>query len=178
MNLSQQEVIEKIKNKDHTVITFLYQSYNKSLVLGAIKRGMAIDQAETIAQNTWCDFYENAHKFEGRSHIRTYLFGIMKNKVHETFRSNLKYTKHDIAEAQELSFEPEEQAINKDLLIALTPDLKELPQIQQDILIKKEALGYSPKELSIEYDLTPNHIAIIAYRAKNSLKANLYQYAS
>ena len=174
MNLSDPNIIERIKKKDRNIITFLYQNYNDGLIFGAMKQGLAYDQAENVVQSTWCDFFEKAHRFEGRSHIRTYLFGMMKNKVRETFRSNLKYTKHDISEIDDASSDlVQKEIISKDLIQKVKEELEMLPKNQKEIFIKKELYGYTADELSKSYSIQKNNVAVMSFRTKKYIQQYL-----
>ena len=51
------------------------------IVRAARGAGFAPQLAEDVAQDTFVTFIETAPRFEGRSHVRTWLFGILYKKI-------------------------------------------------------------------------------------------------
>lgn len=88
INVSSEEFIDKLKARDGSSITYLVKNYNKPLFYAAIKQGVNEDEAEELIQATWSDFFEGIERFEGKSHIRTYIFGILYNKIKELWREH------------------------------------------------------------------------------------------
>ncbi len=66
----------------------LVHEYTESLLKGALGLGFSIDDARDLVQSVWATFFEIQSKFEGRSHIRTFLFGILYNKAKERRRED------------------------------------------------------------------------------------------
>ena len=57
--------------------------------------GFSPDQAQDLAQSVFVTLMESIDRFEGRSHIRTFLFGIFYNKVSEHLREKQKADQSD-----------------------------------------------------------------------------------
>jgi RNA polymerase sigma-70 factor (ECF subfamily) len=184
MNFSSIEFIDKLKSRDSLVITQLVDQYHEALFKGAIKQGLASDQAEVVVQNTWGTFFEQIERFEGRSHIRTYLFGIMYNKAKETFRENKKYTGDYDESALEKIFtkegsydsppkSPENWMQSNEFFIILGEELKKLPENQRVAFTLKEIEGESTQDICNILGVSNTNLGVLIYRAKNNLRLAL-----
>ena len=154
------------------------------MVKGALKQGLSFDQAEEVVQNTWATFFEKTENFEGRSHIRTYLFGIMYNKVKETWRSNKKYT-HDFDDSkierlfsEEGSFkqipkEPDHWLESRDFNNILQSELDKLPENQKMAFYLKEIQGEDTQNICKIMGISSTNLGVLIYRAKNNLRLAL-----
>ncbi len=91
VNFSAIEFIDKLKARDEESITLLVKKYNKVLYRAAMSQGLSDDQVEEVLQSTWDAFFMGIERFQNRSHIRTYLFGILYNKIKEYWRSQHRF---------------------------------------------------------------------------------------
>lgn len=183
MNLSSPEFLSQLKAKEHSAVSHLVELYHEVLFKGAVKQGLAPDQAEVVVQNTWGSFFEGIHKFEGRSHVRTYLFGIMYNKAKETFRDNKKYTADYDESALDNLFsedgkyktplEPHSWLDNKETGAILNDEIAKLPDNQRTAFIMKEIEGESSAEICKILNITSTNLGVLIYRAKNNLRVAL-----
>ncbi len=184
MNFSSKEFIQKLRNRDSQAIEALINQYHEALYKGAIKQGLAADQAEVTVQNTWGTFFEQVERFEGRSHIRTYLFGIMYNKAKETFRENKKYTTDYDESALEKVFtkegayvtepkSPDSWMESSEFIQILTNELNKLPENQRIAFSLKELEGESSKEICNIMGISNTNLGVLIYRAKNNLRLAL-----
>jgi RNA polymerase sigma-70 factor (ECF subfamily) len=184
MNFSSDDFLFKLQSRDSEVITQLVNQYQEALIKGAMKQGLAFDQAEVVVQNTWGSFFEQTKRFEGRSHIRTYLFGIMYNKTKETFRENKKYTADYDESALEKVFNqegsydlppmnPENWMKSKDFFSTLEDELNKLPQNQKIAFTLKVIDGESTKDICNILGINATNLGVLIYRAKNNLRLAL-----
>jgi RNA polymerase sigma-70 factor (ECF subfamily) len=183
MNLSSPEFLAKLKAKDHPAVSHLVELYHEVLFKGAVKQGLAPDQAEVVVQNTWGSFFEGISNFEGRSHVRTYLFGIMYNKAKETFRENKKYTAdYDESSLDNLFSEngqykepvtPHNWLDNRETGNILIEEVAKLPENQKAAFILKEIEGESSAEICKILNISNTNLGVLIYRAKNNLRLAL-----
>ena len=184
MNLSSNDFIKRLKDQDRECVSHLVELYHETLIKGAIKQGLAYDQAEVVVQNTWGSFFENVQNFEGRSHIRTYLFGIMYNKAKETFRDNKKYT-HDYDESALDSLFDDEGGYNtppkdphswldsKETSLILKEEIDKLPEKQRMAFTLKEIQGEKTEDICNILKVSNTNLGVLIYRAKNNLRIAL-----
>jgi len=184
MNLSSDEFINKLKSRDSDSITYLVNEYHEALFKTAIKHGLGTDQADEVVQGTWTTFFERVHTFEGRSHIRTYIFGILYNKLKELWRSNKKYTHDYTDEHIEKIFaedgthyikamDPSSWAESNEFVHILDEELKTLPYNQMMAFHLKEIEGEASEEICKILDISISNLGVLIYRAKHNLRAKL-----
>lgn len=148
-NFSDPIFINQLKMRDHDALSFIIDSYTSHLVRAGVGSGLSQEMAHDLCANTWTTFLEVIPKFEGRSHIRTFVFGIFYNKLSELKRANLKFLKTDpIEEALESSFledghwnkrfiDPDVIIQNKEAQSIIDECLEYLPLLQKSAFIMK-----------------------------------------
>lgn len=183
-NFSSEEFLKDLKRRDKKTVSELVEKYHDTLIKGAIKQGLSFDQAEVVVQNTWGTFFEQITNFEWRSHIRTYLFGIMYNKCKETFRDNKKYTGDYDESALEHLFnehgsynepvkDPSHWVQSKEISKILKMEIEKLPENQRMAFNLKEVEGIPSKEICKILNISNTNLGVLIYRAKNNLRIAL-----
>lgn len=76
----------RIRASDPTALTVVVRTYLPQILRAARGAGLGRHESEDVAQATFTTFVEAAPRFEGRSHIRTWLFGILYRKIAEQRR--------------------------------------------------------------------------------------------
>lgn len=184
MNFSSQEFLDKLKIRDNEAVSALVEAYHEVLFRAALKQGLGEDQSDEVVQGTWSTFFEKIENFEGRSHVRTYLFGILYNKIKEIWRSNKKYT-HDYSnESIESIFkedhhfvdkpkEPDQWIESNQFLEILEEELEKLPNTQRMAFYLKEVEGETTENICKIMDITSTNLGVLIFRAKNNLRLKL-----
>lgn len=184
MNVSSLEFLDKIRSKDNQAFSFLIEKYHEILFKTAIKQGLGLDQAEEVVQETWSTFYQKAENFEGRSHIRTYIFGILYNKIKELWRSNKKYT-HEYSDEHlekiftedgshnEIPLDPSNWVESKEFMKILEEEIQQLPEKQRMVFYLKEVQGIESTEICKILEVSNTNLGVLAYRAKHNIRARL-----
>ena len=143
------------------------------------------DEAEEIVQDTWSDFFAQIERFEGRSHIRTYLIGILYNKVKEHIRKkqrvHLSDNQNDDLQADESSNHWQAQPVTPDRrlgfkqsLESLQTALDQLPPKQKMALYLKEVESESTEHICKAMDISKENLGVLIFRAKKNLRAHMY----
>lgn len=184
MNFSDPNVLTSIKKRDPVAITALIEKYHTPLYKGALKQGLAADQAEDVVQQTWGTFFENVENFKGHSHIRTYLFGIMLNKIKELWRSNKKYTQDDQDFEIDHYFkedgnylkvpqDPKDWLESKEFTTILQEELEQLSDNQRLAFILKEVEGEKTQDICNILGINATNLGVLLFRAKNILRKRI-----
>lgn len=184
MNFSSPEFLENLRKRDHEAFDLLISEYQMPLYKAAIKLKLNFDQAEEVVQQTWATFFESVENFQGRSHIRTYLFGILYNKVKELWRSNKKYTtEFEDFELEKIFNEagghinqpksPDAWVENQQLGALIDECLESLPENQRLAFVLKEVQGESTEEICNIMGISVTNLGVLIYRAKNKLRLQL-----
>ncbi len=77
------ETLSILKNRDSVFLGKLFSDVNPYLNRVCMANGIYEADAEEVIYDTWEKFFTNLNKFEGRSQIRTFICGILFNKIRE-----------------------------------------------------------------------------------------------
>ena len=178
----KEEFLEKLKNRDRETISELVNKYHKNLIAGARAQKLSEDMADDAVAETWKTFFEKADNFEGRSHVRTYLFGILYNKIREIKRKmNREDLYDDPNNILEANFNkkgfwtytpssPEKFIEAADIKEALDSCIKGLSDNQRKIYHLKEIENYSHNEICNLLDFSMTNIKVLLHRARNQVR--------
>jgi len=149
--------------------------------------GLGPQQAEDVAQATFLTFIESAPTFEGRSQVRTWLLGILYNKIAEARRGASREAQHDpIDEVVESRFNVDGtwarpprpldlHLEDKEIRKGIQDCLGELPIQQKMAFLLREAQGLSTQEICKILDVTVTHLGVLFFRSRNRLRECLEQ---
>lgn len=84
--LEHPDLPARIRTRDREAVEAVIRTYLPQVLRAARGAGLGVQEAEEVTQNTFTTFLEVAPRFEGRSHVRTWLFGILYRKISETRR--------------------------------------------------------------------------------------------
>lgn len=182
-NFSSPEFLENIRTGDTLAREQLVRAYTDHLYKAALGMGLSREQSNDVAHSTWLTFFEVVEKFEGRSHIRTFLFGILYNKVSELRRSNLKYAKTDpIEDIMESRFSnrshwsqgwpssPVKALENMQGLSIIEECMDKLPELQRAAFQLKVVEEEESKEICNILKISSTNLRQLLYRSKTRLK--------
>ncbi len=100
------ELAAGIRERDPAAIREVVHAYLPQILRAAAGAGLEGQLAEDVAQSTFLTFLETAHRFEGRSQVRTWLFGILYKKIAEARRNaGREQAMDDIEEVFEQRFD-------------------------------------------------------------------------
>lgn len=182
-NFSSPDFIAKLKQRDSEAVTVLVKAYSGHLFKAGLGMGLSEEKSNDATMATWSTFFEIVSKFESRSHIRTFLFGIFYNKVSELRRSDKKFAQTDpIEEVMESSFsddghwkpesgDPLDLMEGKEMLEIIEKCIGCLPEMQKDVFILKEVQDADYQEICNIMDLSYTNLRQLLYRAKSRLRS-------
>lgn len=181
-NFSSPEFIERLKKKENAAIRELVEKYNIVLYRGALAQLKDPVMAEEMAQDTWHAFFDAIDRFQGNSHIRTFLFGILYNKIREKRRDQARFIDVEnpdpILDNQFLEdghwkdhpLNPEKFMRASEDLTAVENCMEELAEKQKQAFYLKEVVGEGSSEICKILDITNTNLGVLIYRAKNQLR--------
>ena len=173
---------ERIRAGDRAAIEVVVKAYLSQILRAA--RGAGLDEtlAEDVTQETFTTFIEKAPNFDGRSHVRTWLFGIFYKKVLE-FRRDVKRSQHedDIDEVVEQRFSSDggwlrpPRAVDTDVYHGeirewLRECLDTVPVRQRLAFVLREAEGFPSREICNILDVTCTNLGAMLHRCRNRLR--------
>jgi len=176
------EFLKDLHEKKTEMMEHIVHSYTLPLLKGALSLGLSRDQAEDLAQQVWEAFFSKVENFQGRSHIRTYLFGILYNKSKELFRETKKSLNNDpIDDIVESRFSPEGQwgapPIDPEKFALTAESMTHVEQCLQNLSLNQR-MAFCLKEIDHEsnesickiLEVTSTNLGVLLYRARNYLR--------
>ncbi len=184
MNLNSKDFINRLKERDPESLSLIIDKYTLSLYKMAKKNGLSDEQSDEVLQSTWTSVLENIERFEGRSHIRTYIFGILINKMRELWRKNKKFNTVENPQDLEPHFDstghwltapksPDEIVYNDQVGDILKLVIDKLPENQRLAFVMKEIEGIETEEICKILDISRTNLGVLIYRAKNTLRLSI-----
>ena len=173
---------ERIRAGDRDAIEVVVKAYLAQILRAARGAGLDETQAEDVTQETFATFIEKAPNFDGRAHVRTWLFGIFYKKVLE-FRRELKRNQQqdDIDEVFEQRFSSDgswlrpPRATDTDVYHGeirewLRECLDTVPVRQRLAFVLREVEGFPSREICNILDVTRTNLGAMLHRCRNRLR--------
>lgn len=164
----------------------LVEEHIRALLAFALSHGIAPDMAEELVQETFYTFLDQAAaRFEGRSRIRTYLIGILYNKMRGYWREEeQRRSVGDDEEIERLFAErfdrggmwssppqgPEDLLLLREELDLFEECFAHIPFQQRTVFYLKEVEDLSTEEICKIMGITPTHLGVLLFRARNRLR--------
>ncbi|MBU0741180.1 sigma-70 family RNA polymerase sigma factor [bacterium] len=172
----------RIRARDGEAIRAVVHAYLPHILRAARGAGLNRERAEDVAQETFKTFIESAGRFEGRSHVRTWVFGIFYRKVSEMRRAAQKEERgEDIDEVVESRFDTrgmwarpplaaDRDTYDSEISRYIEGCMEPLPENQRLAFVLKEVEGMNSEEICKTLDVTRTNLGVLLYRARNALR--------
>jgi RNA polymerase sigma-70 factor (TIGR02943 family) len=146
--------------------------------------------AEDVVSETLLAAFENQTVFEARSKLKTWVIGILKHKIIDTFRSHRR--EEPLADPDEHLEDgifkedghyrdwptewvtPESQLSRNQFLETLEICVQELPPAQGRIFLMREWLELPTREICNELSITKTNAGVLLHRARLRLRECLH----
>lgn len=177
-----QQLASRIRAGDRDAIADVVHTYLPQILRAARGSGLAPQRADEVTQETFKTFVESAHRFEGRSHVRTWLFGILYRKIAEERRDLAREQRNDpIDEVFESRFDangswlrpprrPDTELESKESLRQIGDCLQEAPSRQRTAFLLREVEGLATAEICKILEVTPTNLGVMLHRLRNRLR--------
>jgi len=176
------ELAERIRTRDPEALEAVVETYLPQILRAARGAGMSPQEAEDVAQNTFTTFVESAERFEGRSHVRTWVFGILYRKISETRRKLGKARQmDDIDEVFENRFDengswsqppraPDVALEAKETRQEISDCLEAAPPNQRLAFVLREVEGLSSDEICKILEVSSTNLGVMLFRLRNRVR--------
>jgi RNA polymerase sigma-70 factor, ECF subfamily len=195
MSISAQDIalLGRLKDGDEAAFSELVDRHHASLV--RLARTMLRDAgaAEEVAQETWIAFIHSLDRFEGRSSLRTWIFGILVNQTRRHARSSWREiatadeTMEQVIQTQLGGFDdtghwlerpiswpsttdPESQLQRRQVLDALSAAIQTLPETQRAVVTMRDVEGMDAAEVCEVLGLNDGQMRVLLHRARLQLR--------
>ena len=176
------DLAARIKASDPAAIRTVVETYLAQILRAARGAGLDPQQAEDVTQATFTTFIEVAPRFEGRSSVRTWLFGILYKKIAEARRARQRARQMDeIDEAFERRFDasgnwstpPQPVDIglhHKEVETEIFACLDAAPLRQTLAFILREVEELSTEDICNVLGITRTNLGVMLHRIRNRVR--------
>jgi RNA polymerase sigma-70 factor, ECF subfamily len=154
----------------------------RRLYRGARGMGLEPTEAEDVVQDVFLTFLTSLDRFEGRSEVGTFLFGILHHKVQERRREAARANRTEpIDEALESRFHADGRWIQPPVLpdraveareagVAVRQCLDRLPPLQREVFHLRQVEELPAAEVGDMVGETGNNVGVLLHRARLRLR--------
>lgn len=174
--------LERLRDRDPEATEAVVTAYLPQILRAARGAGFDASQAEDVAQATFLTFLEVVRRFEGRSRVRTFLFGILYKKVAEARRGLGRDRRtEDIDEVLESRFDPDGgwsspprpidlRIHDAEVRQRIEECLDTIPMSQRMAFMLREVEHLETDEMCQILDVSRTNLYVLLYRARNALR--------
>jgi len=202
MHAEDRATLDALKRGDERAFAHLVAAYQAGFVRIAYTWVRSATAAQEVVQDAWLAALESIDRFEGRSSLRTWLYGIVVNTARAHARAQRRQAPmsalvaeetdaHEPAvEAARFVAEPErwsghwlhapapfpgpDRALEqRELRAQLDAAISELPPVQQQVVILCDVQRFSGEEACNILGLSDTHQRVLLHRARAKLRAIL-----
>ncbi len=179
----EKTLLDNLKERKSEALTQVVEEHTEVLLRGALARGLPPAEAEELVQDTFVAFLEAVQRFEGRSSVRTFLFGILYRKAMERGR---KVSRELATDPVDQLFEgrfgsagtmwtsppkgPDDESLTKETGALIEECIEGLTPDQRSTFHLKEVDRLSTEETCNVLDISATHLRVLLFRARNKLR--------
>lgn len=176
------DFVSRIRAGEHGAIEAVVKAYLPQIHRAARGAGLAPERADDVVQETFKTFVESAPRFEGRSHVRTWLFGILFRKIAEARRSLGRERRFDdIDDVFESRFDdrggwsrpprPADRELDdKETRVRISDCLEAAPSRQRFAFVLREVEGLATPEICKILEVTDTNLGVMLHRLRNRVR--------
>ena len=197
-------MVEALRQGDRRAYADLVDELSPSLLRVALAHVPSRAVAEEVVQDTWTAVVEGIDRFQGRSALRTWIFGILLNIARTRGKREkrtlpLSFFQRRAEEGGgpavdpdrfhthggELNgawasppaewLEPERKLATDEARRVLLEAIGELPPRQRDVIVLRDVQGYSAEEARNALGITETNQRVLLHRARSKVRAALEQ---
>ncbi|HJR46410.1 MAG TPA: sigma-70 family RNA polymerase sigma factor [Actinomycetota bacterium] len=183
------DLLERIRKGDERAFEEVVHAYGAGLQRVAhFYAGEAA--ADEIVQETWVTFLKTLDRFEGRSSLRTWLYGIATNIARRRRSSDARVIVHDEPAVDPDRFWddsgpqpghwkrfpvswdhiPEQRLLGEEIRGVVEEAISALPERQRDVIVLRDVEGLGADEVRDVLDLTKGNERVLLHRARSKVR--------
>ncbi len=179
------DLAARIRERDPGAIEEVVHAYLPQILRAARGAGLDGPLAEDVTQSTFGTFIATAPRFEGRSRVRTWLFGILYRKIAEARRRLQRdHRMEDIDEVFEQQFASggswtrpprpvDAELYASEVRQEIEGCLDAVPTKQRMAFVLREVEELDTEEICKILDVTPTNFGVLLHLARARLRACL-----
>ncbi len=174
--------VKKLRAGDSAALENVVHAYLPQILRAARGAGLDREQAEDVTQSVFLTFVESIGRFEGRSHVRTWLFGILYRKISAGWRAKRREIGlDDIDGIVESRFAPDgswlrppreadRETLDAEIRANLAECLEGVPERQRMAFVLREIEAMPTTEICNVMSVTDTNLGVLLYRVRNRLR--------
>ncbi len=174
--------VRRLRARDARAIESVVHAYLPQILRAARGAGLDTPQAQDLTQAVFLVFVQGIDRFEGRSHVRTWLFGILYRKLAETRRGLQRDAEQDdIDTVMEARFTadgtwarppaaPDRRLLDEEIREHLAACLDEVPERQRLVFLLREVEGLETEEICKITEVSRTNLGVLLFRVRNRLR--------
>jgi len=176
------EVMNLLKNRDTAFLETVFREVNPYLTRICLANGIYQDDVGELIHQTWERFFSNLDQFGGRSQIRTFICGILFNKIHEHRRLQKRYVPEE--EPQKFMddtftpdgwwkvepLDPHKMAESKQISDFIKDCISGLTGQQMAAFVMKEVEEENSENICNVLGVSVSYLRVLLFRAKDKLR--------
>ncbi|MGQ0696515.1 MAG: RNA polymerase sigma factor [Nitrospiraceae bacterium] len=205
LSKTEGQLLARLRQGNESAFDQLVNQHHGALIRMA--RGYVADPgvAEEVVQDTWMAVIEGLNRFEGRSSLRTWIFGIMihkakdrgaREKRHTTFSAFESYDDDNEEAVDPSRFQhsgewaghwafpphpwddqtPEKLLASQQAVNAMNRAIEALPATLKKVLILRDVEGVESKEICELLEITETNLYVRLHRARERVRAAVETY--
>jgi RNA polymerase sigma-70 factor (ECF subfamily) len=177
-----EDQVRALRERKDGAVDALIQEYTNPLMCAAFALGFSESDAEELLQETFFALLSALERFEMRSKLKTYMFGILYNKA-RTLRG--KQNREEAFDPQEPDFAnrfdargmwvtppkgPEDSALTDEIRAWVRKCSENLTLNQRAALFLKEIDGENSESVCNVLNVSPTNLRVLLHRAKIKMR--------
>ena len=174
--------LERLRRRDPDALAEAVRDHARPLMRAARGLGFAEQDAEDLVQDVFKTFIERLDSFEGRSQLRTWLFGILHRKAMERRRASIMDDRMDpIDEVFESRFDAkgnwsrppadlERLMLSNEIGKLIRGCMDGLSVNQREAFVLREVEGLDTGEICKILDVSVTNFGVLMHRARTRLR--------
>lgn len=161
---------------DRRAFETIVQRHGPAMTRYALRSTPDRGEAEDLVQEALVAAWQSLDRFDARSSLRTWLFGILVNKVGSARRKRKALPVEDEQLDRPDHSDPLQAASDSELRRALEAALRSLPDRQRTAWLLVEVEGMTQPEAALAMRTTPDTVRGLLERARRSLAERMRQW--
>ena len=179
---SGSDVLTRLRQRDPETLAAIVQENARPLYRAARAMGFNEQLTEDLVQDVFTVFLQKLDEFEGRSQVRTWLFGILHWKMRERRKALQRDESYDSIDPSFADWfdgkghwishpdDLERLFASKEIRGAVDECLASIPVQQREVFLLREVEGMGSKEICNNLRISITHLGVLIHRARHRLR--------
>lgn len=174
-------LLRRLREHRADALAAVVQAHARGMYRAARAMGVTAEDAEDVVQDVFVRFLESLDRFAGRSQLRTWLWGILRNRLHEYWRERKREQPLSEGDEAEDRFDAHgrwrrppgdlHRLLESEMAgAAIRNCLQDLGPEQREVFVLREIEARETRDISTLLGVTANYCGVLIYRARMRLR--------